>query len=232
MNGYLTVQKFLMVLAMGLACAAPVDAAKKKSGKAAKAAKVAVVAPTPVVQVAPALIPENTWVLQLSNGGQVRIQLRPDKAPMHVERFKSLTRSGFYDGLKFHRVIEGFMAQGGDPDGTGAGGSPLPDLKAEFNDLPHMRGAVSAARTDQPDTANSQFFLVFSPTLRLDGKYTVFGRVVSGMNYVDAIERGEPPANPTMVTKAWIERDGPNAPRVALPVVAHIAPPDPVTKPQ
>ncbi len=182
----------------------------------------------PIVAPTPPATPDNVLVLQLSTGGYVRIQLRPDKAPLHVARYKMLARSGFYDGLLFHRVIEGFMAQTGDPLGTGEGGSPLPDLKAEFNDLPHLRGSVSAARTDKPDTANSQFFIVFSPTLRLDGKYTVFGRVISGMNYVDLIERGEPPAAPSKIVKAWIEGDGQNAARVPLAVSA---PPAPVAAP-
>jgi cyclophilin family peptidyl-prolyl cis-trans isomerase len=162
--------------------------------------------------------PENILHLQLSTGGEVTIELRPDKAPGHITRIKTLTRAGFYDGLLFHRVIEGFMAQTGDPTGTGSGDSPLPNLKAEFNDMPHFRGAVSMARTDNPDSANSQFFIVFQPTLRLDGKYTVFGRVLSGMQYVDAIERGEPPAAPSKIVKAWLASDGKNAQRVTLVV--------------
>ena len=176
--------------------------------------------------VVPQAEPENILNLQLSTGGIVRLQLRPDKAPGHVARYKQLVRAGFYDGQIFHRVIDGFMAQTGDPTGTGAGGSPLPDLKAEFNDMPHLRGTLSAARTDQPDTANSQFFIVFMPTLGLDGKYTAFGRVISGMNFVDAIERGEPPAAPSSIVKAWIEADGPDAARVPLPAV--VAAPAPV----
>ncbi len=175
--------------------------------------------------------PQNTLVLRLSTGGDVAVQLRPDKAPAHVERIKMLVRAGFYDGLLFHRVIDGFMAQTGDPQGTGQGGSPLPDLKAEFNDLPHLRGAISMARTDDPNSANSQFFLVFDPVLRLDGKYTVFGRVISGMPFVDGIMRGEPPANPSRIVKAWIEGDGPDAARVPLPPVVAAAPtpaPEPV----
>jgi len=168
----------------------------------------------------PQIDPENVLVLQLSTGGPVRIQLRPDKAPNHVARMKQLTRAGFYDGLVFHRVIEGFMAQTGDPLGTGTGGSPLPDLQAEFNDLPHLRGALSMARAESPDSANSQFFIVFSPVLRLDGKYTVLGRLVSGMQFVDAINRGEPPATPSTIVKAWIEADGPDAARTPLPPVA------------
>ncbi|MFM7027369.1 MAG: peptidylprolyl isomerase [Chakrabartia sp.] len=184
-------------------------------------------APSQTPSAVPAPEPENVLDLQLSTGGQVRIQLRPDKAPNHVARIKQLTRAGFYDGLLFHRVIEGFMAQTGDPRGNGTGGSPLPDLKAEFNDLPHLRGALAMARADNPDSANSQFYIVFQPVLRLDGKYTVVGRVLSGMAYVDALERGEPPANPSSIVKAWIEADGPDAARVPLPEtdVPALAPP-------
>ncbi len=171
-----------------------------------------------------ALDPENILDLQLSTGGPVRILLRPDKAPSHVARIKQLTRAGFYDGIIFHRVIDGFMAQTGDPLGTGQGASPLPDLKAEFNDLPHLRGMLSMARADNPDSANSQFFIVLQPVMRLDGKYTVLGRVISGMNFVDAVERGEPPANPSRIVKAWIEADGPNAAPVPLPQIATPAP--------
>jgi peptidylprolyl isomerase len=179
--------------------------------------------PTPAATAAPVtppVTPDNTWVLDLSTGGRVLIQLRPDKAPNTVERVKTLTRAGFYNGLTFHRVIEGFMAQGGDPKGTGEGGSPLPDLKAEFNDLPHVRGTVSMARADAVDSANSQFFIMLMPTLRLDGHYTAFGRVISGMPFVDAIEKGEPPANPSRIVKAWIQSDGENAAPVPLPAVA------------
>ncbi len=175
-----------------------------------------IVAFVPVVLTAPPISADNTLDLQLSTGGNVRIQLRPDIAPSHVARIKTLVRAGFYDGVVFHRVIEGFMAQTGDPKGTGEGGSPLPDLKAEFNALPHLRGTVSMARTNAPDTANSQFFICFQPVMKLDNKYTVFGRVVSGMEFVDLIERGEPPASPSKVVRAWIEGDGPNAPRRPL----------------
>ena len=167
---------------------------------------------------APALEAENTLHLDLSTGGRVTIQLRPDVAPRHVERIKMLARKGFYNGVVFHRVIEGFMAQTGDPTGTGQGGSELPDLKAEFNALPHVRGTVSAARTSEPDTANSQFFIAFTPRFSLDGKYTVFGRVVGGMQYVDAIERGEPPATPSRIVKASIGADN-----VAPPSPAEVA---------
>jgi cyclophilin family peptidyl-prolyl cis-trans isomerase len=203
------VKKFIVGLMLLLGLVAPAEAKKKKKQ---------VLVPVAVVDPAPPVTPDNVLVLQLSTGGYVRIQLRPDKAPAHIDRIKTLTRSGFYNGVRFHRVIEGFMAQTGDPKGTGEGGSPLPDLKAEFNSLPHLRGSVSMARTDQPDTANSQFFIVFTPTLKLDGKYTVFGRVLGGMQFVDVIERGEPPANPSTIVKAWIEADGPNAPINTLSV--------------
>lgn len=154
---------------------------------------------------------ENLWLLDLSDGGRVTIWLRPDVAPKHVERIKALTRKGFYEGLPFHRVIEGFMAQGGDPKGDGTGGSDLPDLTKEFNYLPHVRGAVSAARADKEDSANSQFYIVFQPRLTLDKKYTVFGRVIDGMGWVDAIERGEPPSNPTRIVHAYVAADSPPA---------------------
>jgi peptidylprolyl isomerase len=121
-----------------------------------------------------------------------------------VERVKTLVRQGFYNGLTFHRVIPDFMAQGGDPKGDGTGGSPLPDVKAEFNSLPHLRGTVAAARSDNPDSANSQFYIMFSPKVALDSKYTVFGRVISGMDAVDKIAVGEPPAEPTKIVRATL----------------------------
>ena len=164
--------------------------------------------------------PQNILNLDLSTGGRVQILLRPDKAPMAVERIKTLTRSHFYDGLTFHRVIEGFMAQGGDPKGTGEGGSDLPDLKAEFNDLPHVRGVMSMARAQSVDSANSQFFIMLSPNLKLDNHYTVVGRVISGMAYVDAIERGEPPANPSKIVKASMATEGAPVAAAAAPVAA------------
>jgi cyclophilin family peptidyl-prolyl cis-trans isomerase len=153
---------------------------------------------------APAADPKNTLVLELSTGGKVLIGMRPDKAPAHVERIRTLAGEGFYNNTIFHRVIDGFMAQAGDPTGTGMSGSKLPNLKAEFNDLPHLRGTVSMARTNDPNSANSQFFIVFEPSMWLDGQYTVWGRVIEGMDAVDAIERGEPPANPTKILKAYI----------------------------
>jgi len=148
--------------------------------------------------------PANHLFLDLSNGGTVEIVLRPDLAPHHIERIQTLVRRGFYNGLTFHRVVPGFMAQGGDPKGTGEGGSDLPDLKAEFTSVPFLRGTVGAARTDNPDSANSQFFIMFVPNSSLDGDYTVIGRVVSGMDVVDRIEPGEPPANPTKIVKAYL----------------------------
>ncbi len=150
---------------------------------------------------------ENILYLDLSTGGRVTIRLFPQIAPNHVERIKTLARAGFYDGIIFHRVIEGFMAQTGDPTGTGRGGSELPDLKAEFNNFPHLRGTVSMARAGDPDSANSQFFIVFYPKFSLDGEYTAFGRVTGGMEYVDAIARGEPPAQPDRILQASIAAD-------------------------
>ena len=146
----------------------------------------------------------NRLTLQLSNGGKVVILMRPDAAPGHVERIRQLVQSGFYNGLAFHRVIPGFMAQGGDPRGTGEGGSPLPDLKAEFNSLPHLRGTVAMARAENPDSANSQFYIMFAPRTSLNGKYTVFGRVIEGMAAVDSIAKGEPPAEPTRIVSATV----------------------------
>ena len=178
-------------------------------------AQTAAPAPTPTAQDL-----ENMLVLDLSTGGRVTIQMFPAVAPAHVERIKTLTRKGFYNGVIFHRVIDGFMAQTGDPKGTGQGGSELPDLKAEFNNTPHLRGTVSMARTNEPDTANSQFFICFQPRFSLDKKYTVFGRVTSGMQFVDAIERGEPPVNPSTVTQASIASDNVAPPAFAAPVAA------------
>ncbi|MGI9374636.1 MAG: peptidylprolyl isomerase [Tsuneonella suprasediminis] len=150
---------------------------------------------------------ENILLLDLSNGKRVAIRLKPDWAPQAVERIKTLTREGFYDGIIFHRVIEGFMAQTGDPTGTGRGGSELPDLVAEFNPMPHLRGTVSMARASDPNSANSQFFIMFLPRFSLDKNYTNFGRVIAGMDAVDAIHRGEPPADPTYIVQASIAAD-------------------------
>jgi Peptidyl-prolyl cis-trans isomerase (rotamase) - cyclophilin family len=134
--------------------------------------------------------PENTLIMTLSSG-DVIIELLPDVAPKHVERVKTLTREGFYDGIVFHRVIDGFMAQTGDPTGTGMGGSDLPDVEAEFSREPHIRGAVSMARAQNPNSANSQFFIVFDDARFLDGQYSLFGRVIDGMDHVDDIKKGD-----------------------------------------
>lgn len=157
--------------------------------------------------VPPPLTPENTWNLDLSSGGRVVIQLRPDAAPNTVERIRTLTRQGFYNGLAFFRVIEGFMAQGGDPNNNGTGGSTLPDLQAEINGLLHVRGAVAMARAQDMNSANSQFYIMFVPRMQMDRQYTVFGRVVGGMSFVDAIERGEPPASPSRIIRASLGTD-------------------------
>jgi peptidylprolyl isomerase len=146
----------------------------------------------------------NTLTLSLSSGGDVVIKLRPDLAPGHVERIAGLARDGFYDGVVFHRVIPGFMAQGGDPTGTGMGGSNLPDLKAEFNSEPHVRGICSMARAQNPNSANSQFFICFDDASFLDGQYTVWGQVESGMEHVDALPVGEPPREPGKILKATV----------------------------
>ena len=145
--------------------------------------------------------------LNLSSGGDVVIKLRPDLAPGHVERITSLANEGFYDGVKFHRVIPGFMAQGGDPTGTGTSGSDKPNLKAEFSDEPHVRGTCSLARTSNPDSANSQFFICFDDARFLDGQYTVWGEVVEGMEHVDALPKGEPPRTPGKIVSAKVAAD-------------------------
>ncbi len=138
--------------------------------------------------------PENVLVMELKDG-EVRIALRPDLAPKHVERLKTLTRQGFYDGIVFHRVIEGFMAQTGDPTGTGSGGSDLPDLPAEFSNEPFVRGVLGMARTRDPNSANSQFFITYADASHLNGGYTVFGKVIEGMDVVDRIKKGSPAQN-------------------------------------
>ena len=146
----------------------------------------------------------DTLTLSLSTGGDVVIKLRPDLAPGHVERITSLANDGFYDGVVFHRVIPGFMAQGGDPTGTGTGGSKLPDLKAEFSSEPHVRGTCSMARTNDPNSANSQFFICFDDARFLDRQYTVWGNVESGMEHIDALPKGEPPRQPGKIVKATV----------------------------
>ncbi len=150
--------------------------------------------------------PENTLIIETTKG-RVVIQLRPDLAPNHVERIKTLAREGFYDGVPFHRVIEGFMAQTGCPHGTGTGGSKYPNLKAEFNAEPHVRGVCSMARAQSPDSANSQFFIVFDDATFLDNKYTVWGKVIEGMENIDKLKRGEPVQGPDKMLSVKVAAD-------------------------
>ena len=145
---------------------------------------------------------DETLTLTLDSGGDVVIKLRPDLAPGHVERISQLAKEGFYDGVVFHRVIPGFMAQGGDPTGTGMGGSEKPDLKAEFSSEPHVRGVASMARSSNPNSANSQFFICTDDATFLDRQYTVWGEVTEGMEHVDALPVGEPPRQPGKIVKA------------------------------
>jgi peptidylprolyl isomerase len=149
---------------------------------------------------------ENTLILTLDTG-PVTIRLRPDLAPQHVARIKELSREGFYDGVVFHRVIAGFMAQGGDPTGSGMGGSPKPNLPAEFSREPHIRGVCSMARSSNPNSANSQFFICFDDAKFLDGQYTVWGVVTEGMENVDALPKGEPPRTPGKIVSARVAAD-------------------------
>lgn len=214
----MTFRLTLTTTMIGLALAATPAMAKKKEAPTPDAAAAPVAPPlSPVVDADITHEPENVLLLDLSDGGRVAIRLMPKWAPHHVERIKTLASQGFYNGQIFHRVIDGFMAQTGDPTGTGQGGSKLPDLDAEFNSLPHLRGMVSMARTNEPNSANSQFFIVFYPRFSLDHKYTIFGRVISGMQYVDAIQRGEPPANPTKIVQASLASEN-KAPPVTAPV--------------
>jgi cyclophilin family peptidyl-prolyl cis-trans isomerase len=150
--------------------------------------------------------PENTLIIETTKG-RVVIVLRPDLAPKHVERIKTLAREGFYDGVPFHRVIEGFMAQTGCPNGTGTGGSSYPNLPAEFNAEPHVRGVCSMARAQSPDSANSQFFICFDDATFLDKKYTAWGKVIEGMENVDKIKRGEPVQNPDKMVSVKVAAD-------------------------
>jgi peptidylprolyl isomerase len=150
--------------------------------------------------------PENTLKVELSTG-PVTIELLPDLAPKHVEQIKALAREGFYDGVVFHRVIDGFMAQGGDPTGTGTGGSKRPDLPSEFSKEPHVRGVCSMARTANPNSANSQFFICFDNIPHLNGQYTVWGRVTEGMENVDALPKGEPPRSPGKIVSMKVAAD-------------------------
>ena len=151
--------------------------------------------------------PNNTLVIELKTG-RVLVKLRPDLAPKHVERVKALAREGFYDGIKFHRVIDGFMAQTGDPTGTGMGGSKLPNLPAEFTREVYKRGSIGAARTPDPNSANSQFFICFGDGCRgLTGQYTLWGEVVEGMEHVDQVAKGEPPPQPDVMQKVYVLAD-------------------------
>lgn len=150
--------------------------------------------------------PENTLVIELKSG-PVYVQMLPQVAPKHVERIKELAGRGFYDGVVFHRVIDGFMAQTGDPTGTGRGGSDEPNLPAEFSNVPFERGTIGMARTNDPNSANSQFFIMFDRGHFLNGQYTVWGQVIEGMEHVDAIVRGEPPANPDRMVRVRVAGD-------------------------
>ncbi len=150
--------------------------------------------------------PENTIIMETTTG-KVTIELLPDLAPRHVEQIKTLTRQGFYDGIVFHRVIPDFMAQTGDPTGTGMGGSELPDLPAEFSSEPHVRGIASMARSQNPNSANSQFFIVYGDATFLDGQYTVWGRVTEGMEAIDAIKKGEPVQDPDSIVSMKVLAD-------------------------
>ena len=160
----------------------------------------------PAAAQAPKATPDNTLVIELKTG-KVAIQLRPDLAPKHVERVKILAKQGFYDGQVFHRVIAGFMAQTGDPTGSGTGGSKLPDLPAEFTPTGFERGTIGAARTGNPNSANSQFFICFAHAPHLNGQYTTWGRVIEGMQFVDQITKGEPPSNPDKMLKVYLLSD-------------------------
>ncbi len=172
-----------------------------------------------------AVDPANRLNISLSSGGTVVIQLRPDVAPLHVARIQTLAAQGFYNGLTFHRVIPGFMAQGGDPQGTGAGGSNLPNVQAEFSDLPHMRGVLAMARTaDDLNGGNSQFFIMLSAGMSLDKQYTILGRVISGMQFVDGIAPGEPPEVPTKMVRVWTDGSLPPAPPAPAAPAAAPAP--------
>jgi peptidylprolyl isomerase len=213
----------LAFLTLTAVAVAPAHALGKRKDAAAEAATPAVAANAGVY--APINYDltqdrENILVLDLSNGQRVQIRLMPQWAPEHVARIKELATQGFYNGVIFHRVIDGFMAQTGDPTGTGQGGSSLPDLKAEFNPQPHLRGTVSMARAASDDSANSQFFIVFYPRFSLDKKYTVFGRVIDNMAAVDAIAKGEPPENPTKIVQASLASEN-------KPVPAMTATPQP-----
>ncbi len=198
---------------------APAPAADAAAPAAAEVPAVPAMAPEAYIN-----NPEYMLNIDLSTGGRVVVQLYPNVAPSHVERLKQLARAGFYDGVKFHRVIDGFMAQTGDPTATGQGGSQLPDLKAEFNITPHLRGTLSMARAESEDSANSQFFIMLQPRFALDRRYTAFGRVVSGMQYVDAIHKGEPPEVMSRMVQVSVAADNKPMPPASMLTEAVPAP--------
>lgn len=179
---------------------------------------------TATANTASAASPENTLLIELSTGGTLTIEMLPERAPAHVERIKELARDGFYDGIVFHRVIDGFMAQTGDPTGTGMGGSEKPDLPAEFTDYAYKRGTIGMARTANPNSANSQFFICFTDTgcSFLTGQYTVWGQVTEGMEFVDKIAKGEPPANPDKMVKVTVLADTQGDKEEAAPAEAPV----------
>lgn len=211
----MTMRKYLLAVPL---MALALIAAKHPAPPAAPA--VTLMAPAAV-----AADPANRLNIELSSGGTVVIQLRPDVAPNHVYRIQTLASQGFYNGLTFHRVIPGFMAQGGDPKGNGQGGSTLPNIGAEFSNLPHMRGVLAMARTlEDLNGGNSQFFIMLSAGTSLDHKYTIFGRVISGMQFVDGIAPGEPPETPTKMVRVWIDGPLPAPPAAAPAPVAEAKP--------
>lgn len=174
------------------------------------AAALSLAAILPAAAQAPKLDPQNTVYLDTKDG-RVVIRLREDLAPKHAQQIKTLTKRGYYDNVPFHRVIDGFMAQVGCPKGTGTGGSQHPDLKAEFNAEPHVRGTCSMARTNAPHSANSQFFICFDKASFLDRQYTVWGQVVEGMENVDKLAKGEPPREPDQIVSMTVMADAPAA---------------------
>ncbi len=220
---------FLKSMAFGVAAFAALPLLAQATGPQGLAEPKAPPEPTTAPGVVPKPDPENILNIELSSGGTVSVQLRPDKAPKSVAQIKTLVARHFYDGLTFHRVIDGFMAQGGDPKGDGSGGSDLPNTPDEINDLPHFRGAMAMARTSAPNSGNSQFYLMLSANLQLDRGYTVIGRVIQGMKNVDHIAQGEPPPVPTKMTRVYIGAP-PADPNLPLPQAAGL-PSTPITLP-
>ncbi len=221
----------LILTAMAFGLAAPAAAQDTPSAPAEAPATAPATAETTVAPAVPAMTPdqyinnpEYMLNIDLSTGGRIVVQLYPNIAPNHVDRVKQLARAGFYDGVKFHRVIDGFMAQTGDPTATGQGGSQLPDLKAEFNASPHLRGTLSMARAESEDSANSQFFIMLQPRFSLDRRYTAFGRVISGMQYVDAIHKGEPPEVMSRMVQVSVAADNKPMPPASMLTETPVAP--------